>query len=86
MTAEPPLCYISEAELKQLMYKGFLLNDGKTVEHKDENQTISDSDAYWEEKLPADYEDIMKRSIDILQWTTKKEAYSIIRSQRVLNR
>ncbi|KAL8238976.1 hypothetical protein R6Q59_015543 [Mikania micrantha] len=49
------------------------------VEHKDENQTISDSDAYWEEKLPADYEDIMKWSTDIMQWTTKKEAYSIIR-------
>ncbi|KAD0793410.1 hypothetical protein E3N88_43707 [Mikania micrantha] len=48
-------------------------------EHKDENQSISDSDAYWEEKLPADYEDIMKWSTDILQWTTKKEAYSIIR-------
>ncbi|KAD6453734.1 hypothetical protein E3N88_08440 [Mikania micrantha] len=51
----------------------------KQVEHKDENQTISDSDAYCEEELPADYEDIMKRSTDILQWTTKKEAYSIIR-------
>ncbi|KAL8209952.1 hypothetical protein R6Q57_006684 [Mikania cordata] len=49
------------------------------VEHKDENQTISDSDAYWEEKLPTDYEDIMKWSTDIMQWTTKKEAYSIIR-------
>ncbi|KAD6453742.1 hypothetical protein E3N88_08448 [Mikania micrantha] len=48
-------------------------------EHKDENQSISDSDAYWEEKLPTDYEDIMKWSTDILQWTTKKEAYSIIR-------
>ncbi|KAD6453726.1 hypothetical protein E3N88_08432 [Mikania micrantha] len=48
------------------------------VEHKDENQSISDSDAYWEEKLPTDYEDIMKWSTDIMQWTTKKEAYSII--------
>ncbi|KAD6453722.1 hypothetical protein E3N88_08428 [Mikania micrantha] len=51
----------------------------KQVEHKDENQTISDSDAYCEEELPADYVDIMKRSTDIMQWTTKKEAYSIIR-------
>ncbi|KAD6453728.1 hypothetical protein E3N88_08434 [Mikania micrantha] len=51
----------------------------KKVEHKDENQSISDSDAYWEEKLPTDYEDIMKWSTDIMQWTTKKEAYSIIR-------
>ncbi|KAD6453723.1 hypothetical protein E3N88_08429 [Mikania micrantha] len=48
-------------------------------EHTDENQTISDSDAYWEEKLPADYKDIMKWSTDIMPWTTKKEAYSIIR-------
>ncbi|KAD6453721.1 hypothetical protein E3N88_08427 [Mikania micrantha] len=49
------------------------------VEHKDENQTISDSDAYCEEKFPTDYEDIMKWSTDIMQWTTKNEAYSIIR-------
>ncbi|KAD6453740.1 hypothetical protein E3N88_08446 [Mikania micrantha] len=37
------------------------------------------SDSYCEEELPADYEDIMKWSTDIMQWTTKKEAYSIIR-------
>ncbi|KAD6453731.1 hypothetical protein E3N88_08437 [Mikania micrantha] len=49
------------------------------VENEDENQTISDSDSYCEEELPADYEDMMKWSTDIMQWTTKKEAYSIIR-------
>ncbi|KAL8209941.1 hypothetical protein R6Q57_006673 [Mikania cordata] len=82
-SSEPPLNYINIVELWKLMSKGVLLNGGKTqVEHKDENQTISDSDAYWEEELPADYEDIMKWSIDSdsVQWTTKKEAYSIIRN------
>ncbi|XP_022001217.1 uncharacterized protein LOC110898703 isoform X1 [Helianthus annuus] len=49
------------------------------VEHIGEKQPISDSDANWEEKLPADYEDIMKRSENSVQWTTKEEAYAIIR-------
>ncbi|KAJ0560679.1 hypothetical protein HanHA300_Chr06g0214061 [Helianthus annuus] len=51
------------------------------VEHVDEKQLISDtdSDSNWEEKLPADYEDIMERSENSLQWTAKEEAYSIIR-------
>ncbi|KAL7596053.1 hypothetical protein Lser_V15G29985 [Lactuca serriola] len=41
-------------------------------------QTISDSDTYWEEKLPRDYEDIIKTSKDSLQWTTKKDLYSVL--------
>lgn len=41
-------------------------------------QPISDSDANWEEKFPTDYEHMMKWSKKSLQWTTKKEAYSII--------
>ncbi|MFS7928128.1 hypothetical protein Hanom_Chr04g00317191 [Helianthus anomalus] len=51
------------------------------VEHINEKQPISDldSDGNWEEKLPVDYEDIMKRSKNSLQWTAKEEAYSIIR-------
>ncbi|KAI7724632.1 hypothetical protein M8C21_022771, partial [Ambrosia artemisiifolia] len=53
------------------------------VEHKGKNQPISDSDSdsdtNWEEKMPSDYEDIMKLSENSLQWTTKEEAYSIIR-------
>ncbi|KAM0070297.1 putative protein kinase RLK-Pelle-CrRLK1L-1 family [Helianthus debilis subsp. tardiflorus] len=51
------------------------------VEHKDENQPISDvdSDTNWEEKMPTDYEGLIKRSENSLQWTTKEEAYSIIR-------
>ncbi|KAJ0859260.1 putative protein kinase RLK-Pelle-CrRLK1L-1 family [Helianthus annuus] len=50
------------------------------VEHIGEKQPISasDSDVEWEEKLPADYEDIMKRSENSVQWTTKEEAYAII--------
>ncbi|KAM0063993.1 putative protein kinase RLK-Pelle-CrRLK1L-1 family [Helianthus debilis subsp. tardiflorus] len=48
------------------------------VEHKDEKQPISDSDANWEEMLPTDYEDILKLSKNRMQWTTKKQAYSIM--------
>nr|GEV84489.1 hypothetical protein [Tanacetum cinerariifolium] len=42
-------------------------------------QTISDSDTYWKEKLPNDYEEILKMSKDKVEWTTKKEIYSILR-------
>ncbi|KAJ0716154.1 putative phloem protein [Helianthus annuus] len=41
-------------------------------------QPISDSDANWEEKLPTDYKDIIKRSKNSVQWTTKEEAYSMM--------
>ncbi|MFS7950688.1 putative phloem protein [Helianthus anomalus] len=49
------------------------------VEHKDGKQPISDSDANWEQKLPVDYENIMKRSKNSVQYATKKEAYEIMR-------
>ncbi|KAK1417801.1 hypothetical protein QVD17_26935 [Tagetes erecta] len=49
------------------------------VNHKDENQPISDSNVNWEEKLLTDYEDVVKCFKNNVQWTTKKEAYSIIR-------
>ncbi|KAF5774394.1 putative protein kinase RLK-Pelle-LRR-VIII-1 family [Helianthus annuus] len=76
----------------QIMFEGFdryydnIFLEGiefqplENVEHIDDKQLISDSDsdANWEEKLPVDYEDIMKRSKNTLQWTTKEEAYSII--------
>ncbi|XP_076916932.1 uncharacterized protein LOC143576793 [Bidens hawaiensis] len=55
------------------------------MEHKvledDDNymQTISESDdTYWEKKLPKDYNDIMKWSKDGVEWTTKKQLYSIL--------
>ncbi|KAD6453739.1 hypothetical protein E3N88_08445 [Mikania micrantha] len=64
---------------ESIFVQGIEFRPIEKVEHKDDNQTISDSDAYCEEELPADYEDIMKWSTDIMQWTTKKEAYSIIR-------
>ncbi|KAM0070256.1 hypothetical protein Hdeb2414_s0001g00011121 [Helianthus debilis subsp. tardiflorus] len=76
----------------QIMFEGFDKNGNfhvegiefqpiENVEHIDEKQPISDSDsdAIWEEKLPADYEDIMKRSKNSLQWATKEEAYPTIR-------
>ncbi|CAH1427533.1 unnamed protein product [Lactuca virosa] len=40
--------------------------------------TISDSETYWEQKLPGDYEEIIKWSKDRVKWTTKKELYSIL--------
>ncbi|KAI7724633.1 hypothetical protein M8C21_022772 [Ambrosia artemisiifolia] len=76
----------------QILFEGFHNNDTfgvegiefqplENVEHINEKQHISDSDSYsnCEEKLPTDFEDIMKRSKNSLQWTTKEEAYSIIR-------
>ncbi|KAJ0954723.1 putative protein kinase RLK-Pelle-CrRLK1L-1 family [Helianthus annuus] len=54
------------------------------VEHevlRDENvdmRSISDSETYWEQKLPTDYEDIIKWSKDGVQWRTKKELYYIL--------
>ncbi|KAK9075450.1 hypothetical protein SSX86_003773 [Deinandra increscens subsp. villosa] len=71
---------------------GYILAEGiefrplEKVEHKDdERQPIIDSDANWEEKLPSDYEDIMKWSTISVQWTTKKEAYSIICKGLLIN-
>ncbi|MFS7928098.1 putative protein kinase RLK-Pelle-CrRLK1L-1 family [Helianthus anomalus] len=61
-----------------LLVEGIEFQPLENVEHIDEKQLISDSDANWEEKLPVDYEDIMKRSKNSVQWTTKEEAYSII--------
>ncbi|KAI3690235.1 hypothetical protein L2E82_48212 [Cichorium intybus] len=43
---------------------------------KVDTQPISDTD--WEQKLPIDWEEIIKWSKDSLQWTTKKELYSIL--------
>ncbi|KAK1417803.1 hypothetical protein QVD17_26937 [Tagetes erecta] len=49
------------------------------VEHKNEMLGMQPMlDANWEEKLPTNYEHMMKWSKKSLQWTTKKEAYSII--------
>ncbi|KAI3690338.1 hypothetical protein L2E82_48329 [Cichorium intybus] len=41
-------------------------------------QTMSDSDTYWEQKLPKDWKEIIKWSKENLQWSTKKELYSIL--------
>ncbi|KAK9050765.1 hypothetical protein SSX86_030265 [Deinandra increscens subsp. villosa] len=45
----------------------------------DQRQPILDTDANWEENLPSDYEDMMKWSTNSMQWTTEKEAYSLLR-------
>ncbi|KAK9049578.1 hypothetical protein SSX86_031454 [Deinandra increscens subsp. villosa] len=49
------------------------------LEKVDERQPILDSDANWQEKFPSDYKDMMKWSTNIVQWTTEKEAYSLLR-------
>ncbi|MFS7990389.1 hypothetical protein Hanom_Chr11g01058321 [Helianthus anomalus] len=43
------------------------------------------SDVNWNEKLPTDYEDIMKLSKHSGQWLTQKEAYLIIRKGFLIN-
>ncbi|CAH1427409.1 unnamed protein product [Lactuca virosa] len=45
-----------------------------------ENEEVDlQTDTYWEQKLPSDYEDIIKKSKNCVEWTTKKELYSILR-------
>ncbi|PWA90839.1 protein kinase-like domain, Phloem protein 2-like protein [Artemisia annua] len=51
-----------------------LLEDDKV----EDIETISDSDIYWEQKIPNDYEEILKLSRDSFEWKTKKELYSIL--------
>nr|GEX69691.1 protein kinase-like domain, phloem protein 2-like protein [Tanacetum cinerariifolium] len=48
--------------------------EDKTLE---DSNSDSDSDTYWEQKIPNDYEEILKLSKDRVRWTTKKELYSI---------
>nr|GEV18826.1 protein kinase-like domain, phloem protein 2-like protein [Tanacetum cinerariifolium] len=59
-----------------------IVEDQASKDDKVENiQTISDSesDTYWEQKFPNDYEEILSLSKDSLMCTTKKELYSILR-------
>nr|GEV93838.1 protein kinase-like domain, phloem protein 2-like protein [Tanacetum cinerariifolium] len=51
-----------------------LLEDDKV----EDIETISDSDMYWEQKIPNGYEEILELSKDSLEWKTKKELYSIL--------
>ncbi|XP_076955840.1 F-box protein VBF-like [Bidens hawaiensis] len=48
-------------------------------------KNISNTDANWEEKLPADYEELIKWSKNSVQWTTEKEVYSILRRGFFIN-
>ncbi|PWA37972.1 Phloem protein 2-like protein [Artemisia annua] len=86
--ASQSLVYRSLQDLKQILSRGVHLNGYKTVEDQvskkdkvEDIQTVSDSesDTYWEQKLPNDYEEILNLSKDSLKWTTKKELYSILR-------
>ncbi|GJT10081.1 kinase-like domain, phloem protein 2-like protein [Tanacetum coccineum] len=58
-----------------------IVEDQGSKDDKVENfQTISDSesDTYWEQMFPNDYEEILNLSKDSPMWTTKKELYSIL--------
>ncbi|GJW42895.1 kinase-like domain, phloem protein 2-like protein [Tanacetum coccineum] len=58
-----------------------IVEDQGSKDDKVENfQTISDSesDTYWEQMFPNDYEEILNLSKESLMWTTKKELYSIL--------
>ncbi|MFS7928261.1 putative protein kinase RLK-Pelle-CrRLK1L-1 family [Helianthus anomalus] len=72
--------------LSDILVEGIEFQPLENVENTDDKQPISDSDsdANWEEKLPTDYEDIMKLSekgifdyfrgiFDYLPWTAKKK-------------
>ncbi|GJV49674.1 hypothetical protein Tco_1439886 [Tanacetum coccineum] len=59
-----------------------IVEDQVSKDCKVENiQTISDSesDTYWEQKFPNDYEEILNLSKDSLIWTTEKELHSVLR-------
>ncbi|KAL4581145.1 hypothetical protein LXL04_017354 [Taraxacum kok-saghyz] len=45
--------------------------------HLEDEDVDLQTDTYWEQKLPSDYEEIIKCSKDSLQWNTKKELCSI---------
>ncbi|KAJ9537981.1 hypothetical protein OSB04_030714 [Centaurea solstitialis] len=47
---------------------------------------ISDSDTNWEQKLPNDYEKIIKWSKDSVRWTTKKELYFLLCNGFLINK
>ncbi|GJZ95095.1 kinase-like domain, phloem protein 2-like protein [Tanacetum coccineum] len=51
-----------------------LLKDDKVVDI----EPISDLDTCWEQKIPNDYEEILKLSKDSLEWKTKKDLYLIL--------
>ncbi|CAH1445239.1 unnamed protein product [Lactuca virosa] len=53
------------------------------IERVDHHQLLEDEkvdmpETYWEQRLPSDYEDILKSYKNSAQWTTKKELYSIL--------
>ncbi|PWA91030.1 Phloem protein 2-like protein [Artemisia annua] len=59
--------------------------EGIEDEKVEDMKPISDLDEYWEQKLPDDYEDIIKRSEYDVHWTTKKELYSILCTGLLIN-
>ncbi|KAM0070547.1 putative protein kinase RLK-Pelle-CrRLK1L-1 family [Helianthus debilis subsp. tardiflorus] len=55
---------------------------------EDENidmQSTSDSEIYWEQKVPKNYEEMIKLSKDRVKWTTKKELFFILRKGFQIN-
>ncbi|KAD4178564.1 hypothetical protein E3N88_27155 [Mikania micrantha] len=48
------------------------------TDDKVDMRTIPDTDTYWEQKLPIDYEDIIKWSVNGVRWGTKRELYDIL--------
>ncbi|KAI3692367.1 hypothetical protein L6452_32181 [Arctium lappa] len=53
------------------------VEDEVVEDEKVDMEPTSDSDVYWEQKLPNDYKQIIKRSKDTTKWTTKKELYHL---------
>ncbi|KAI3505409.1 hypothetical protein L1887_27538 [Cichorium endivia] len=75
-----------------IVVEGIEFQPLERVEHQvleDEDadmQTISDSDTYWEQKLPSNHQDMIKWSDESQQWETKKELYSIFRKGFPVNK
>nr|XP_043629588.1 uncharacterized protein LOC122600874 [Erigeron canadensis] len=87
---------IFEESAKHLALEGIEFQSTINVEERhvsdDEKQvdmqpplSYSDDNAYWEQKLPDDYHEIMKQSKDKVEWKTKKELYSVFRQGFLIN-
>ncbi|CAI9263333.1 unnamed protein product [Lactuca saligna] len=73
--------YLSPQNLQPVEIVSQQILEHQVLEDKREVDMLEDMshlDAYWNEKLPSDYENIIKLSKDMLHWKTKKELYSIL--------
>ncbi|CAI9304399.1 unnamed protein product [Lactuca saligna] len=68
-----------DCQQHELRVEGIEFHPIERVVEKQEDEEVDMPDTYWEQKLPCDYKDIIRLAKDShVQWTTKKELYSIL--------